>query len=142
MKRYLCLATSFLFLAGCGPTMETYSLVVHNHSAEPMTVVLCKDGPPMENFWFPPEDIGMMRRPPPDVQINGIAIAPGQTIDQTRSGQFDAGTHAVVRVYRGKMNDLKDLLGIGPDSPNRKDLLLRPGSNEVVIDHNGDASLK
>ncbi|MGN6507159.1 MAG: hypothetical protein ACTHM6_16515 [Tepidisphaeraceae bacterium] len=142
MKRYLSLAAPLFLVIGCGPTTQSYSLVVHNDSDEPMTVVLCKDGPPMENYWFPPEDIAMMRHAPADVSINGVAIPPGKTIDQTRQGQFDNGTHAVLRIYRGSKNNLQDLLGIGPDSPNRTDLRLRPGSNEVVIDQNGKASVK
>lgn len=129
-------ASLVLALAACGPTTETIQLSVINQSPSPMTVVLTKDGPPMEKNWLPPEDIAMMKNAPADMTVNGITLQPKQKVDQVRIGQFEAGVHPMLRIYRGDQN-MKQMLGIGPDSPNRSDLVLHPGHNTIVIDPTG-----
>jgi len=128
-------------LTACGPTAQTYQVSVINQSATPMTVVLTKDGPPMEQGWMPPEDVAMMRKAPADLTVNGIVVQPKTKVDQERSGKFDNGTHAMLRVYRGEQN-MKQMLGVGPDSMNRRDLVLHPGQNTIVIDPSGNAEAR
>lgn len=139
MNRRAAPALLVLALVGCGPTTRSYTVVVRNDSPEPMTVVLTKDGPPMEGKWLPPEDFAAMRRAPAELQVNGIVVPPGKTVDQSRTGQFEDNTRAMLRVYRGEQN-LESMLGVGPTSPNRTDLPLAPGENTVVIDKAGKAA--
>jgi len=128
-------------LTACGPTSQTYQVSVINQSATPMTVVLTKDGPPMEQEWLPPEDIAMMRNVPDNVTVNGIVVQPKTKVAQERTGKFENGTHAMLRVYHGEQS-MKQMLGISPDSPNRRDLVLHPGQNTIVIDPSGNAEAR
>ncbi|HEX8322317.1 MAG TPA: hypothetical protein VF595_00265 [Tepidisphaeraceae bacterium] len=132
-------ALALLALVGCGPSTRQYNVVVRNDSPEPMTVVLTKDGPPMEPRWLPPEDFAAMRQAPAELRVNGIVIPPGKTVDQAREGKFNGGTRAMLRVYRGEQN-LESMLGISPSSPNRTDIPLAPGHNEILIDRLGKAA--
>lgn len=141
MNRPLALCSLLVSVAviGCGPTTQEVRIAVKNDSYEPMTVVLTKDGPPMEMKWLPPEDFAAMRKAPPEARVNGIVIKPGQSVDQTRTGQFGSGTRPVLRVYRGPQM-LETMLGIGPDSSNRTDIPLAAGTNLIVIDKTGKAA--
>ncbi|MGC4034241.1 MAG: hypothetical protein QM754_21385 [Tepidisphaeraceae bacterium] len=141
MNRIFALASLLVSAAviGCGPTTQEIHVAVKNDSYEPMTVVLTKDGPPMEMKWLPPEDFAAMHKPPAEAQVNGIVINPGQSVDQKRVGQFSSGTQAMLRVYRGPQT-LESMLGIGPDSPNRTDIPLAAGTNLIVIDKSGKAT--
>ena len=47
-------------------------------------------------------------------------------------GQFDSGTHAYLRVYNGELN-ISEMLAKGPGSPDRVDIPLEPGRNEITI---------
>ena len=128
-------------LVGCAPATQSYQLTVVNESAQPMTIVLTKDGPPMEKDWMPPEDIAMMKNAPADLTVNGITLQPKQKVTQTRTGKFEGGTHATLRVYRGEIS-MKQMWGVSSGSPNRSDLTLHPGDNTVVIDKTGAAVAK
>ena len=137
MKRSLLLA-GLLFVVGCGPTVQQYSIIIKNDTDRPMTVVLTKDGGPMDMKWLPPEDFAALLHAPPEAKVNGIVIPPGKTVDQTRSSEFDSGTHAILRVYNGKQTP-ETMVGISPGSPNREDVPLEPGENNIVIGQNGKA---
>ena len=139
MARPLAALVLIAAAVGCGPEPRDYAVSVHNHYDQPMTLVLTKTGSPMEAKWLPPEDFAAMLHPAPELKVNGIVVQPGQTVSQTRHGEFDAGTVAVLRVYRGPQT-LESMLGIGPTSPDRTDLSLAPGHNDVVIDAGGKAT--
>ena len=138
MKRLLSL-TCLVFAVGCGPTTREYSVSVKNDAYGPMTVVLTKDGGPMDMSWLPPEDLAALLRAPPEAHVNGIVIPPGKTVDQTRASTFDPGTSAVLRVYTGSQTP-ETMVGISPGSPNRQDLRLSPGANNILINQDGKAA--
>ena len=71
--------------------------------------------------------------------VAGLADLLPRFVEGSRHGEFSAGTIAVLRVYRGPQT-LESMLGIGPTSPDRTDLSLSPGPNDVVIDANGTAA--
>ena len=134
----LVITAALATLAGCGPATREYSVVVRNESRDPVTVVLTKDGPPIEPLWLPPEDFAAMRKAPPDWRVNGVVVPAGKTADQKQTGKFSAGTNAVLRVYHGQQT-FESLLGFGPTSPNRTDLPLAPGENKITIGRDGKA---
>lgn len=141
--RFTLLAAPLLLVAaitGCEST-QSYQVTVVNKYSQPMTIVLTKDGPPMEKDWMPPEDIAMMKNAPADMVVNGITLQPSQRVTQERTGKFEGGTHAMLRIYRGDIN-MKQMWGVSYGSPNRSDLTLHPGKNVIVIGPDGTASVK
>lgn len=135
-------ATALLFLAttiiGCGPSTREYSVTIRNQSADPYTVLLTKDTGPIENGWLAPEDMASMLHAPPDWTIHRGILPPGKTADVKQSGQFYDTTNAMLRGYRGELT-FEQILGVGPDSPNRTEVKLVPGHNEVIIGPDGKA---
>lgn len=137
MNRLLAIA-GLLSVVGCGPTTREYSISVKNTYDQPMTIVLTKDGPPMDLSWLPPEDLAAMLNAPPEARVNGVVIPPGKSADQTRTSKFDSSTNAVLRIYNGEQTPMT-MVGVSRGSPNRQDILLNPGPNAFVIDKNGKA---
>ncbi len=130
----------FLMLIGCGPSMRSYTITVHNQAPEPMTVWLTKDGAPAELGWLSPEQLVMNDMV--KSQITGVVIPSGRTATMTeQTGHFDSGVNAVLRVYRGKQL-FNNLLANSSDSPNRTDVILKPGPNQVMIDPEGKSTRK
>jgi hypothetical protein len=122
---------SIVVLLGCVPT-HTYEVVVKNRSATPVTVWLTKNGPPVENRWKSPEDYAI-ERPGGNERVSGVIIAPGQEGATGKvSGRFPPQTDAVLRVYVGE-HGVTDLLAISRGSPNRIDVTLNPGMNDLVV---------
>lgn len=125
-----------LLVVGCGPKLQSYSIVVKNESTTPMTVWLTKDGPPPEAGWLSPEQIAMTGRKSDD-PISGVVIPPGKTAEiPSISGRFASGTQAVLRVYYGQKL-FNDLLASGSGSASRTDVRLTPGQNQILIDSSG-----
>jgi hypothetical protein len=137
MNRLLVIAGLFL-VVGCGPVTREYTINVKNDFDQPMTIVLTKDGPPMDLSWLPPEDLAAMRNAPPEAHVNGVVIPPGKSAEQTRSTQFDSGVSAMLRIYYGEQTPMT-MVGVSPGSPNRQDIRLSPGLNTFVIDKSGKA---
>jgi hypothetical protein len=81
---------------GCGPTTRSYSVVIKNDGAEPMTCWLTKDGPPAEPQWLSPEQIAIGGAPKNET-VWALIIKPGATAETPKpvSGQFESGTSAV-----------------------------------------------
>src|SRR2546430_559981 len=86
---------------GCNSTGGgSYSVVVKNESARPVTLWLTKDGPPAEEGWLTPEQIVKDKR---ELKYDLAFVPPGRTgITEKMSGRFPRGTHAVLRVYEGE----------------------------------------
>ena len=103
-----------------------------NQTLQPVTLWLTKDGPPREEGWLSPEQLGEL---PADEQRYDLAIVPpGKTgYTGTVSGDFPKGTHAVLRVYDGQ----KELFHILEDDKagqsNRVDQVLKPGMNRLSV---------
>ena len=123
-------AVASALLVGCART-ETFDITVRNDTGGPVTIALTKDGPPFERMWAGPEDLAI-ESPLNDEQHGYAVLPPGRSADVSVEGKFDRGTRGYVRVYRGDP-DLSGMIAIGPVSPNRLDVPLRPGANQIVI---------
>jgi hypothetical protein len=117
-------------LAGCART-ETFDITVRNDTEGPVTIALTKDGPPFERMWAGPEDLAI-ESPKADEQHAYVVLEPGKVGEVSVQGKFDRGTRGYLRVYRGAP-DISGMIAIGPVSPNRLDVPLRAGANQVVI---------
>jgi hypothetical protein len=129
MLSLICLAA---LLVGCSGRSQSYRVVVHNESPRSVTVWLTKSGPPDEPGWKSPEDVAIESLGAEE-PLGGVIIPPGKT-GETKSvrGRFPEGVDAVLRVYLGQYA-FDDLLAISKDSPNRIDVVLRPGTNALVV---------
>ena len=131
---------SFLGLAvGCAsqqPQVRSYDISVKNNSTKPVTLVLAKDGPPLEPVWSTPEDIASH----PDSASSGFGLGvvpPGKTASATGiHGNFSHSAKGYIRVYSGDLT-LGEMLKVTPGSPTRLDLPLSPGENMLVIEDQG-----
>ena len=127
MKWIACLMLTFVAL-GCS-NQKSYQVEVRNQMLKPVTLWLTKDGPPREEGWFAPEELGEMpetARPGYDLAI----VPPGKTGYTGKvTGEFPKGTNAVLRVYEGE----KELFHLLEDAKlgqtNRADQVLKPGMN-------------
>ena len=132
---FTTLAVGLAALAGCART-EAFDIGVRNGTREPVTLVLTKNGPPYERLWAAPEDLAV-ESPDNDEQHSFVVLAPDRQADVALTGRFDQGSRGFLRVYRGDL-DISDLSAIGPASPNRVDLPLRPGVNRFsIVDRGG-----
>jgi hypothetical protein len=133
MKRVVSILSLLVLLVGCEQGQKrTYDVTVKNQSAMPVTIWLTKNGPPWEDGWKSPEDLAI-ESPKVDEKIGGVIVPPGRTaVTGKRTGTFAPKVDAILRVYHGqKLFD--DLLAIHADSPNRTDVVLDPGVNEIII---------
>lgn len=121
-------------LAGCART-EAFDVVVRNETAQPVTLVLTKSGPPYERLWASPEDL-VVESPDDDERHSFVVLEPGREADVSLAGRFARGSRGLLRVYRGDL-DLSAMSAISRVSPNRLDLPLRPGPNEFLITDRG-----
>ncbi len=136
LRPLLLLSLLMVPVVGCSTT-RSYSVTVKNEYAEPMTLWLTKNGPPMETAWLPPEDLAMMLKFPETARLKGIVVLPGEQLGADVKGTFDPGVSAVLRVYRGRKT-LEELFAIGRDSPNRTDIELPEGASRFVINRSGE----
>ena len=134
MKLLFCLSVVGCATAvGCARA-ERFDIVVRNDTRDPLTLALTKDGPPFERLWASPEDLAI-ESPRADEAHGYVVLRPDGEAEVSVEGRFDRGTRGYLRVYRGDL-PISDMNAIGPASPNRLDLPLRPGPNRFVI---GDA---
>jgi hypothetical protein len=130
----LLAACCFAF-AGCSRT-ETFNISVRNDTPDPVTLTLAKNGPPFERVWASPEDLAV-ESPEADEEHSYLLLPPGREADVPAvTGRFSGGTRGFLRVYRGDL-DISDMNAIGPVSPNRLDLPLKPGANRFVVTQSG-----
>jgi hypothetical protein len=118
--------------AGCGGRGQHFDVFVRNHTSDPITIGMTKDGGRFEVPWASPEEVAM-RTWTHDEPIWGTVIPPGGMLQTEERGQVGGNVHAWLRAYRGRDLTLEDLLAIGRDSPNRADARLNPGENTIVI---------
>ena len=116
--------------------VRIYNLTVKNQSAGPITIWLTKDGPPYEPGWLAPEDIAIESPKGPDRVIGGVIIPKGKTANTGPiRGEFQPGTHAMLRVYGGKLS-FAELLASSADARNRVDLQVHPGKSAFTVTGN------
>ena len=136
MKWIACLMLTVV-AAGCGSS-KSYQVEVKNQTSQPVTLWLTKDGPPKEEGWFSPEELGAMpenARPGYDLAI----VPPGRTGETAKiSGEFPKGTNAVLRVYEGQKELFHLLEDAKAGRSERADQVLKPGMNRLsVVEHAG-----
>lgn len=128
-----------LVLAGCGPSVRTemFDVFVTNATNGPITISLAKESTggrpgPYEPAWATPEDIAV-ETPKNNEKWGLAAIPPGKTASvEKMSGQFDDRSRGMVRAYRGDAT-ISQMLARAADSPDRVDVPLKPGRNEITI---------
>lgn len=126
----LMLAGVTFAAGGCSRT-DTFDIAVRNDTTGPITLALTKDGPPYEHTWAAPEDLAI-GSPSADERHAYLMLEPGKEGYVSVKGKFDHNTNGYLRVYRGDLQ-ISDMNAIGPASPNRVDLPLRPGANRFAI---------
>jgi hypothetical protein len=136
MKWIACLMLAVVAV-GCG-SGKSYQVEVKNQTAQSVTLWLTKDGPPKEEGWYSPEELGAMpesARPGYDLAI----VPPGKTgFTGKVSGEFPKGTEAVLRVYGGQKELFHLLEDAKAGKANRVDQVLKPGMNRLsVVDRGG-----
>lgn len=121
-------------LIGCAQE-RTYQVSLVNHTDQPITFGMVKEGEPLERKWMSPGTL-MAYGDEPDPTMWG-AISPGRTaVSKPVSGKFDSGARAYLEVFLGKL-DLYGVMAVSRGQPDRLDLLLRPGLNRFVITDDG-----
>ena len=142
MQRWIAVCGLIGVLVGCGGKSQSYRVIVHNESPRSVTVWLTKNGPPDEPGWKSPETVAIETLGS-DEPIAGVIIPPGKTGETpTVRGRFPAGVDAILRVYLGQLA-FDDLLAISRDSPNRIDVVLAPGTNELTVrDRRGETVIE
>lgn len=133
LNRTALLSLLALAAVGCASQTRSFDIIVHNNSTKPLTLVLAKSGGPTEAVWMSPEDI---MNAAPDAQTSwGLGIVPpGKTATAANvKGTFPSGADAFLRVYAGD-DTLGEMLKISAGSPERIDLTLQPGKNDIVVE--------
>ena len=116
---------------GCAPK-ESYQVDVKNDLDTPVIVWLTKSGPPYEGPWRPPEEVAL-DRPGEEEVVGGVVVPPGKgAYSPEMRGEFPPGIDAVLRVYAGE-REMSELLAMSRGSPDRVDVVLRPGKNRLVV---------
>ena len=131
MKLASTFAALLFLMIGCAPK-ASFELTILNKTDRPITVGLVKEGEPYERELAPPERLaiesGLESMPP-----WGHVIPPGRTLDSPPiTGTFPRGSAAYLRVYRGEFSNAQ-LLAISNPSPDRTEVLLFPGLNQVIV---------
>jgi hypothetical protein len=120
-----------LVLVGCAQK-ESYQVDVTNELDQPVTVWLTKSGPPYERPWRPPEQVAM-ERPGEEEVVGGVVVPPGKSAyTPTMKGQFASDVDAILRVYVGE-RAMSELLSMSRGSPDRVDVVLKPGKNRLIV---------
>ena len=129
----LCLVVSVSVLVGCNSTKKSYQVEVNNQTNAPVTLWLCKDGPPKEEGWLSPEEL-IDAHSERDLNYDFQVVDPAKTAyTDSLSGEFPKGTNAVLRVYPGTPNYF-DMAKIGPGV--RVEHTLKPGNNRMILTEN------
>jgi hypothetical protein len=139
MRLSSTLAALLFLVIGCAPK-ATFELSVMNKTDRPITVGLVKDGEPYERALAAPERLAI------ESGLDAMApwghvIPPGRTLDSPPiTGAFPQGSAAYLRIYRGEFSNAQ-LLAISNPSPDRAEVLLFPGLNQVIIRNDPDKGL-
>lgn len=122
----LLLVLVALLVIGCaGAPKRTFNVVVHNHADVPIMVWLTKDGPPVEQGWYTPEEF---LKTSPDTPSPGVQLPAGKTADTGNvTGTFPSGTNAILLVFRSGTEADRH----GPSQP--LSVKLQPGKNDLGV---------
>jgi hypothetical protein len=138
-SRTLTAALLVFFSINCAPRVS-FQLSILNKTDQPLTVGVIKEGEPYERDLASPEQLAIqtsLEALPPW----GHVIPPGRTLDSpTITGTFPRGAAAVLRVYRGEFTNAQ-LLAISNPSPDRAEVLLFPGLNQIIVQEDREKGL-
>ena len=124
-------AVAVLLAVGCAPK-ATFEVSVANKSDSPLTVGVVKEGGPYERDLEGPERWAI-ESPLESLPPWGHVIPAGRVMNSpTITGTFPQGSAAYLRVYRGERSNAQ-LIAISNPSPDRLEVLLFPGVNQIVI---------
>ena len=124
--------------AGCSSARtDTFDITVRNGTSQPLTLSLGKDGPPYEVAWATPEDLAIetpRRREEWSKSPGGMQVlAPGRVAEvRGLTGRFEPAARGYLRAYAGDLN-ISQMLAKGAGSPDRVDVQLVPGPNDITI---------
>jgi hypothetical protein len=140
IAKHISIVLAAMLLAGCGGKTYTFDVSVTNHTPQPITVWLTKDGGgPYEKHWRSPEDLAIDS--PRGSRIAGVQIPPGLSAGTGKvKGKFDPGTAAMLRVYAGDYT-FSDLLAVSRRSPNRAEIMLYPGVSRFSVTRDAKGSV-
>jgi len=111
---------------------RSYDIIVKNETSRPVTLVLQKESGPRQDAWLTPEEIARGTSIPNAKWGIGVVPAGKSVAARDVRGDFDKGSGAWIRVYRGEPT-LGEMLKIQPDSGDRAQAPLTPGSNQFVV---------
>ena len=123
----ICLASA------CSSTDATFVVQVVNNTSQPLSAGLIKSGGQVGQGWASPEQIAI-NAPQLMPRRWGTLVPPkGKVIIGPQTGPFEAGSHAVLRVYMGDV-PISGLVAYGRSDPGRVDLALWPGKSGFIIE--------
>jgi hypothetical protein len=138
MRKISFLSLALIFAAvGCSDVQtRQYQVTVQNDSSKPVTVWLTKNGEMYEGHWKAPEDYAI-ESPHAKDPISGVVVPAHKTADTgVISGKFRPDTDAILRVYPGQLT-FNEILAASKKNGGRQDVVLQPGSNQIVITDTG-----
>ena len=127
-----------LLVVGCTSfETRTYDVSLKNMSVNPVTIWITKNGPAWEAGWKSPEDLAI-ESPGADERIPGVVVPSGKTAAINKhTGRFAPNVSAILRVYAGQQG-INELLAMSHRGPDRVDVVLQPGANNLVaVDEGG-----
>jgi hypothetical protein len=132
IRTSIALLLGCLLMVGCQGRTQVYSVSVRNDAAEPLMVGLAKDGPPFEDHWATPEEVSRIVLNP-DERGWGVPVLTGKTAEvKNEKATLNRPTAVYVRIYASAPT-LPSMLAISSGSPNRLDIPLHPGDNQLVV---------
>jgi hypothetical protein len=139
------IALALLVLStGCAQSdTRQYQIVVQNRSSIPVIAWLTKNGSPYnEPGWKSPEVMAIEGKPTPGDPIAGIMVKPGEVIEAGPvKGTFDSNVDAVLRIY-AHVQTMSEILAISSNNPDRQQIILKPGHNEILIHDDNAGGVK
>lgn len=129
----LGLLTGSATLVGCAPQTRSFTIVVTNDTPHELTLVLTKEGGPVEVNWISPEESATLTPQRDELPVSSVVVPPGKVARLGPvKGKFDPGGRAVLRVYAGAF-DLDQMLSFPRGDPMRIDVVLQQGLNRLVV---------
>src|SRR2546423_7140268 len=129
--KFIIVVLGMTLAVGCSTEKRSYELAVHNEASKPITIGTIKDGTSDET-WISPEELAISHAREGD-QLWGRVVKPGQTATSGEiTGKFERTDSAWLRIYRGEPT-FSEMLAIGRRHPDRLDIRLKPGKNDLVI---------
>lgn len=135
MTRFSSITAALLMLSlvGCATQQRVYSVTLRNDTSHELTLVLTKDGGPVETNWISPEESATLTPQRDELPVVSAVVPPGQVARLgPLQGRFFPDARAVLRVYAGAF-DLDQLLSFPRGDPMRIDVVLREGPNLLVV---------